>query len=153
MGPLSDVENLQFEDFKDDTTLDLIGAFEQRYMAIKDTEDLAQCLDFPTMVKELIACIDRKLKEIDAKKTDDLIDKGGAETMINDLVKEAKGCFASCMFCNRKCELAPHSDDIQHNCDKRGHQMRVFGGGHLQGPAGKYPSLKVCDEIEGDTVI
>mmetsp|Transcript_40339 Transcript_40339/g.52860 ORF Transcript_40339/g.52860 Transcript_40339/m.52860 type:complete len:90 (+) Transcript_40339:1441-1710(+) len=31
--------------------------------------------------------------------------------------------------------------------------MRVFGGGFLEGPSGKYPSLKVCDEIEASTVI
>jgi len=31
--------------------------------------------------------------------------------------------------------------------------MRVFGGGFLEGPSGKYPSLKVCDEIDANTVI
>ena len=31
--------------------------------------------------------------------------------------------------------------------------MRVFGGGFLVGPSGKYPSLKFCDEIDGKTII
>ena len=31
--------------------------------------------------------------------------------------------------------------------------MRVFGGGFYLGPSGKYPSLKVCDEIDAKTLI
>ena len=104
------------------------------------------------MVKELIACIDRKTKEIDSKQAEDIMDKA-IEATINDYVNEARGCPAKCWFCNRKCELAAHAEEIKHNCDRTGHQMRVFGGGFLEGPSGKYPSLKVCDEIEGDTVI
>ena len=66
---------------------------------------------------------------------------------------EAKGCPAMCLFCNRKCELKPHNDEVKHNCARSGHQMRVFGGGFLEGPSGKYPSFKVCDEIDANTVI
>ena len=31
--------------------------------------------------------------------------------------------------------------------------MRIFGGGYLNGSNGKYPSIKVCDEIEAKTNI
>ena len=31
--------------------------------------------------------------------------------------------------------------------------MRVFGGGHLVGAQGKYPSLSTCDEIMPETLI
>ena len=46
-----------------------------------------------------------------------------------------------------------HPETTKHHCDSRGHQMRIFGGGHLNGSNGKYPSTKVCDEIEGKSVI
>ena len=60
-----------------------------------------------------------------------------------------------CKFCNRKCELAPHQDDNEnHNCNKRGHSLRVFGGGTLVTSWGDpYPSLTTCDEIKHDTKI
>ena len=31
--------------------------------------------------------------------------------------------------------------------------MRIFGDGFLKGPEGRYPSLKVCDEIDPNTII
>ena len=37
--------------------------------------------------------------------------------------------------------------------DTLGHQIRVFGDGCYEGPAGKYPSLRVCDEIDPNTKI
>ena len=43
------------------------------------------------MVKELMACIDRKTKEIDSKQAEDIIDKA-IEATINDYVNEARGC-------------------------------------------------------------
>ena len=132
--------------------LDYLKEFKLHYLVINDHEDRAICLDFPTMIKELIACVDREIKKLDAKTVSALIGHE-IQRQINDLVNEAKGCHAMCLFCNRKCELKPHNDEVKHNCSRKGHQMRVFGGGYLLGPSGKYPSLKVCDEIEADTVI
>ena len=77
----------------------------------------------------------------------------------NNLIKSycanAIGCLEVCKFCNRKCELGPHQDDTQnHNCDKRGHSLRVFGGGtHLASWGDVFPSLTTCDQIKHETKI
>ena len=49
-----------------------------------------------------------------------------------NLMKTAVGCTSRCKFCNRKCELAPHTLlEKLHCCDTVGHQMRVFAGGNF----------------------
>ena len=77
------------------------------------------------------------------------------EDVIHSFVTNAIGCKDVCKFCNRKCELAPHQDENEnHNCNKRGHSLRVFGGGSLVTSWGEiYPSLTTCDEIKHDTKI
>ena len=104
------------------------------------------------MAKEIAICIDKKIAEMEGKQPVELVDMS-VDQHINDLVNEAIGCRSLCKFCGRKCELKPHNQDQQHNCDRLGHQMRVFGSGIIEGPNGKYPSLKVCDEIDSDHVI
>ena len=38
-----------------------------------------------------------------------------------ELMDIALGCTATCGFCRRKCQLAKHSDELEHNCDRLGH--------------------------------
>ena len=91
----------------------------------------------------------KKLKMIDFMKSSLEIN-----TQINDIVKDAKGCKELCNFCKRKCEHKPHDQNsLEHSCEHFGHQIRVFSDGCYEGPNGKFPSLRVCDEIDGNTKI
>ena len=41
---------------------------------------------------------------------------------IKYLCETAAGCKSRCLFCNRKCELPPHTElEISHCCDIMGH--------------------------------
>ena len=135
-----------------DVQLDLFEKFKHRCLQIIQLEDSAICLDLIIMAKEMIICIDKKLSEEENKKPHELTDNS-IEQQIHSLVNEAIGCRELCNFCRRKCELKPHNQDQLHNCDRLGHQMRVFGSGCLENSSGTYPSLKVCDEIEGNHVV
>jgi predicted peroxiredoxin len=74
----------------------------------------------------------KKINEVKNKEFSGVIEKRHKD-FITDLGVKAVGCERSCQFCNRKCELPPHDDTIiHHNCSKRGHQMRAFGGGHYE---------------------
>ena len=152
-SPLVDLQKLTFNE-STGVALEFFENFKQECLVFSKMEGRADCLDFPTMVKALIACIDSELRKLKAKtKSPATLIGQDSERLINDLMNEAKGCPAMCFFCNRKCELKPHNEEVEHNCAKKGHQMRVFGGGFLIGPSGKYPSLKVCDEIDANKVI
>ena len=117
------MSDLQFEEIKDAEKCKFIDAFKERYLVLKDQKGLAQCLDFPEMVKTLLSAIERKLKENEKITVADLVgSKTNEEKHINKMVTDAKGCFEKCLFCGRKCELPPHNvNDTQHNCEKRGH--------------------------------
>ena len=72
------------------------------------------------MANELIKCIDRELSKLDTKVASSLVGQD-VQRQINDMVNEAKGCPAMCIFCNRKCELKPHNDEVKHSCLRTGH--------------------------------
>jgi hypothetical protein len=41
---------------------------------------------------------------------------------IKNLCENAAGCKSKCLFCNRKCELPPHTElENPHSCDIMGH--------------------------------
>lgn len=151
VSPLVSLQNLEFNE-PTGVALDMLTKFKRRYLEINDLEDSAICLDLVMMATELVACVDKKISDIEKLTATQFLDTN-LQSQINDLVNEAKGCSALCNFCHRKCELKPHSQHQKHSCDRLGHQMRVFGGGFLTGPSGKYPSLKVCDEIDANTTI
>ena len=108
------------------------------------------------MINELIDLIEKQIKKIKGLSLDEITLKYKAQDdIINSYRTIAIGCKEMCKFCNRKCELASHQDgDEKHNCNTRGHSLRVFGGGTLVTALGDiYPSLMTCDEIKHDTKV
>jgi len=163
---------LQNIDFAEggDVNLDLVKMFEVRGLEMCSQEkNAAVCLDFIAMAEKLLQCVKSKLEKVDDEDSRlKEAKKSGADLLkvampvidqnvkhdISTMMHNACGCRAVCAFCRRKCEKKPHSEKEQHCCDRLGHQMRVFGNGFFVGPKGeRYPSLKVCDEIDGNTTI
>jgi len=54
----------------------------------------------------------------------------------DELIQNMKGCNYSCKFCNTQCQVGYHDENMKHNCDRYGHNLRVFAGGVYQTESG-----------------
>lgn len=74
------------------------------------------------------------------------------DVKVSDLFAKAIGCRSCCPFCGRKCQETQHQAVVlKHNCDKVGHQLRIYRGGTYSNQEGDlYPSLSACDMLRQD---
>ena len=73
---------------------------------------------------------------------------GDTEIEISNLTRKVVGCKSVCPYCNRKCENDSSNCD-KHDCEKFGHQMRLFADGIFEYDDGKVgPSFSTCDLID-----